>query len=142
MAREPGRRRERRVKGGIAQLPWRNYRNPYKPIEVLSADQLEAIHGASLRILEEIGMDFLDDEALAVMKKAGAEVKPGADDQPMQRLQSPATVDKFRGQPVEQFRMRRSRPLHTEVILRFDETSPEELLPNAIDRDSRRERLL
>ncbi|MEX2008852.1 MAG: trimethylamine methyltransferase family protein, partial [Dongiaceae bacterium] len=52
-------------------------RNPYGPIEVLSADQIEAIHDASLRLLEEIGMDFLDAEALAVLKAAGAEVEPG-----------------------------------------------------------------
>jgi trimethylamine--corrinoid protein Co-methyltransferase len=78
MTREGGgRRRERRTAGGLKQLPWRTYRNPYKPIEVLSADQLEAVHETSLRILEEHGMEFLDDEALALLKDAGAEVKPG-----------------------------------------------------------------
>ena len=44
MSRETSRRRERRGGPGLRQLPWRNQRNPYKPIEVLSADQLEAIH--------------------------------------------------------------------------------------------------
>jgi trimethylamine---corrinoid protein Co-methyltransferase len=61
MARDSGRRRERRTTGGLKQLPWRTYRNPYKPIEVLSADHLEAVHETSLRILEEHGMEFLDD---------------------------------------------------------------------------------
>jgi trimethylamine--corrinoid protein Co-methyltransferase len=69
--------RKRRVRGGIKQVPWRHYRNPYKPIEVLSADQIEAIHESSLKVLEEIGMDFLDEEALAILKSAGAEVQPG-----------------------------------------------------------------
>ncbi len=77
MAREGGRRRERRMAGGLKQLPWRTYRNPYKPIEVLSADHLEAVHETSLRILEEHGMEFLDDEALALLKGAGADVKAG-----------------------------------------------------------------
>ncbi|HUL05443.1 MAG TPA: trimethylamine methyltransferase family protein [Candidatus Acidoferrum sp.] len=77
MARDSGRRRERRTAGGLKQLPWRTYRNPYKPIEVLSADQLEAVHVTSLRILEEHGMEFLDDEALALLKGAGADVKSG-----------------------------------------------------------------
>ncbi len=78
MTREGGgRRRERRTAGGLKQLPWRTYRNPYKPIEVLSADQLEAVHETSLRILEEHGMEFLDDEALALLKGAGAEIEPG-----------------------------------------------------------------
>ena len=31
-----------------------------RPTEVVSADELESIHVASLRVLEEIGMDFLD----------------------------------------------------------------------------------
>ncbi len=81
MARNgPGRRgRQRRDASALAQLPWRVLRNPYRPIEVLSEDQVEAIHDASLRILEEIGMDFLHPEALDVLEKAGARVEPGAE---------------------------------------------------------------
>jgi trimethylamine---corrinoid protein Co-methyltransferase len=72
------RRRPRRSKdAGIAQLPWRRLRNVYRPIEVLSADQIEAIHDSSLRILEEQGMEFLDDEARDILGKAGADVEPG-----------------------------------------------------------------
>jgi len=56
----------------MAHLP-----QSYKPIEVLSADHLEAVHNTSLRILEEHGMEFLDDEALALLKGAGADVKTG-----------------------------------------------------------------
>ena len=44
------------------------------PVEILSAEQLERIHGASMRILEEIGLDFLDGEALALWEEAGAKV--------------------------------------------------------------------
>ena len=78
MARET-QRRERRTRGGaLKQLPWRNYRNPYKPIEAISADQLEAIHNASLRVLEEIGIDFLDEPARERLKKAGAHVEAGS----------------------------------------------------------------
>jgi trimethylamine---corrinoid protein Co-methyltransferase len=43
-------------------------------MEVLSADQLEAIHLTSLRILEELGMEVMSPRALAVLKKAGADV--------------------------------------------------------------------
>jgi trimethylamine---corrinoid protein Co-methyltransferase len=78
MARDVQRNRERRTRGGaLKQLPWRNYRNPYKPIEVISADQIEAIHNASLRVLEEIGIDFLDEPARARLKAAGATVESG-----------------------------------------------------------------
>jgi trimethylamine--corrinoid protein Co-methyltransferase len=75
MARESSRRR--RTVGTLSQLPWRQHRNPYGPVEVLSGDQVEKIHDASLRILEEIGMDFLDAEALALWRAAGARVEPG-----------------------------------------------------------------
>jgi trimethylamine---corrinoid protein Co-methyltransferase len=75
---QQGRRRERRVVGGLKQLPWRRYRNPYKPIEVLRPEQVEKIHEASLRILEEIGMEFLDAEALSILKAAGVKVEAGS----------------------------------------------------------------
>jgi trimethylamine--corrinoid protein Co-methyltransferase len=76
MARESSRRR--RTVGTLSQLPWRQHRNPYGPIEVLNAEQLEKIHDASLRILEEIGMEFLDAEALALWRDAGARVEAGS----------------------------------------------------------------
>ena len=46
---------------------------------VLSEDALEAVHQASLTILEEIGMDIILPEARDRMKAAGAEVTPGTD---------------------------------------------------------------
>jgi trimethylamine---corrinoid protein Co-methyltransferase len=78
MTRDSGRRRERRGRGGIKQTPWRHYQVPYKPVEILSADQIEAIHDSSLKVLEEIGMDFLDEESLGILKEAGAEVSAGS----------------------------------------------------------------
>jgi trimethylamine:corrinoid methyltransferase-like protein len=45
---------QRRDASALAQLPWRVPRNPYRPLEVLSEDQVEAIHDASLRILRRI----------------------------------------------------------------------------------------
>jgi trimethylamine--corrinoid protein Co-methyltransferase len=76
---EPNRRRQggrgRRLQGSrVPQLPWLEVRNPYAPMEVLSADQLEAIHLTSLRILEELGMEVMSSRALAILQKAGAEV--------------------------------------------------------------------
>lgn len=80
MARERGARAGRRASrsGGLQQLDWRQLRNPYKPIEVLREEQIEAIHSTSLAILEEIGMDFLLPEALEILAKAGADVTPGS----------------------------------------------------------------
>jgi len=83
MSREIGRRRgrsrSRDAGGGLAQLPWRELSNPFPPLEVLSADQLEGVHEASLTVLEEIGMDFLHPEALEILRAAGAEVASGSE---------------------------------------------------------------
>ena len=51
----------------------------YAPTEAVSADELESIHEASLRILEEIGMDFLDPDARALLAAAGARVEAGSE---------------------------------------------------------------
>ena len=67
-------RRARRAAAGIAQLPWRRLRNPFRPVEVLSADAVEAIHRASLRILGEVGMEVLGDAPLDLFARAGARV--------------------------------------------------------------------
>lgn len=77
MAVEGVRRRPRRTAGGIEQLPWRRLVNPFRPVEILSADQVEAIHAASLRILAEIGVEVLGDRAIDRLRAAGADVDTG-----------------------------------------------------------------
>jgi trimethylamine---corrinoid protein Co-methyltransferase len=58
----------------LNQLPWREVRNPFPPLNVLSADELEHIHSASLTILEDLGMEVLSAPARALYKAAGADV--------------------------------------------------------------------
>lgn len=72
-----GRRAARPQSGGDA-LPKAQTRLLYKPIEAVSADELEAIHLASLRVIEEIGIDFLHEGARQILKQSGAEVDPAA----------------------------------------------------------------
>jgi trimethylamine--corrinoid protein Co-methyltransferase len=55
-------------------LPFRLLRNPQPPYAWLAPEQIEAIHVASLEILENVGLDFLDAEALDIWAKAGAKV--------------------------------------------------------------------
>ncbi|HEX5079050.1 MAG TPA: trimethylamine methyltransferase family protein, partial [Geminicoccaceae bacterium] len=70
-------RRPRRDRGaGLSQAPARQLYNPYPPMEILSADQVEAIHQASLRVLAEIGLNFLLPEAREILRQAGADVDP------------------------------------------------------------------
>ena len=54
------------------QRPFRQPRMRFRPTEVVSADELESIHDASLRILAEIGMDFLDAGSRELLAAAGA----------------------------------------------------------------------
>ena len=47
-------------------------RNPYPPVDGVSADRIEAMHNTSLRVLEELGIKVLLPEAKAILVKAGA----------------------------------------------------------------------
>ena len=49
----------------LASIPFQTLRNPYAPLEILSTDKIEEIHETSMRILEEIGLEFLDEETRA-----------------------------------------------------------------------------
>ena len=59
---------------GTAQRPLLRLRNSLKPVELLSRDQLMAIHDASLRLLEQIGIEFMGAAARRTFREAGAEV--------------------------------------------------------------------
>ncbi|MFL5672367.1 MAG: trimethylamine methyltransferase family protein, partial [Chloroflexota bacterium] len=67
-------RRPRRNAPGLALLPWRRLVNPFRPLEILSEDEVEGIHRASLRVLAEIGVEVLGDRALDAFARAGATV--------------------------------------------------------------------
>src|SRR5690606_11313238 len=78
-ARRGGRAGKRRGTGSaFEQPPFRQLTVPFQPTEIVSADELEAIHLASLRVLEEIGLEVLHDEARAIMKRHGADVREGS----------------------------------------------------------------
>ena len=70
----PGSRTRRSGSARLPQLPWTRVVNPYAPLEILSADQIEAIHLTSLRILEEIGIELMSFTARAALRAVGAEV--------------------------------------------------------------------
>ena len=71
-------RPSQRPQSPLLSTPFRQPRNPFPPAEILTPDQIQQIHDASLHILENIGLDFLDDEALAIWHKAGAKVDHAA----------------------------------------------------------------
>lgn len=78
MARSSRRaRRQGPGKAAVPQLPWTRVDNPYPPMEPLSADQVEAIHLASLAILENLGIEVMGEDVQALFRDAGAKVDAG-----------------------------------------------------------------
>lgn len=69
-------RRGRREKAGvsIAQLPWEVVRNPYAPMDLLSADQMQDLHDTSIRILKDLGIKVMGANVRALFAAAGAQV--------------------------------------------------------------------
>ena len=64
---------------GFEQPPFRQLKIPFAPTRLISDDELESIHLASLRVLKEIGVDVLHDEARRIMKAHGADVRDGTE---------------------------------------------------------------
>ena len=58
----------------IEQIPWRQPVNTDRPTEPLDEDGIARIHNAAMRVLEEIGIVFLNEEACSILRKAGCDV--------------------------------------------------------------------
>ncbi|WP_166417979.1 trimethylamine methyltransferase family protein [Cochlodiniinecator piscidefendens] len=73
MARTANRRNKRRDSSAkLEQTPWKEFKNPYPPIEVLDQEQLDLIHNNSLRILSDIGIKVLDARSRDYLRSIGA----------------------------------------------------------------------
>ncbi|MBN9671768.1 trimethylamine methyltransferase family protein [Roseibium aggregatum] len=138
----PPTRRGRRRRGGdkagpdpFPQKPFKQPRNLFPPLEAVSADELEAIHDASMRVLEEIGIDFLHEEAKALLKDAGADVNPGGDRVRMDR----ALVEELVARAPGEFTIRaRNRAHDLQIGGNAVAFSCVASAPNAVDRDKGR----
>ena len=58
----------------VRQLPRKTFRSPFAPLTPLSEDQLESAHDASMRLLEEQGIEVMSERARQLFRDAGAEV--------------------------------------------------------------------
>ena len=57
------------------QIPYQQeVRNPWPPYEIVGQGQIDEIHEMSMRLLENTGMRFLDEEAMSLWEAAGAKV--------------------------------------------------------------------
>ena len=75
MSRRSRRTREKPV-FKLDQLPIRELRNNYAPTQVLDEESLQLIHDGSMCILEQIGLQILNDRSRALMVENGATIDP------------------------------------------------------------------
>jgi trimethylamine--corrinoid protein Co-methyltransferase len=98
--------------GGVVQLPRQEVRLLYRPIEILAADQVEAIHQASLEILRDIGVNFLLPEAREILRQGGAMLEDGGS-----RVRfDPALVEALVAKAPDRFVLHARNPGHDCVI--------------------------
>jgi trimethylamine---corrinoid protein Co-methyltransferase len=98
------------TKGAIPQLPRRKAARAFPPMSIISADEVESIHRASLKVLSEIGMDFSLPEARDLLKKAGADVSG-------ERVRfDPAMIEELMKSAPSQFTFHARNPENTTVI--------------------------
>ena len=62
---------QRRGKTAIDQMPWRMIENVDRPTEPLNEEGVQAIHNGAMHILENIGIEILNDEARQIFADAG-----------------------------------------------------------------------
>ena len=62
---------QRRGLISIEQMPWHLPINNDSPTEPLNEDGVMAIHDGAMRILEEIGVEFLNEKAFTHIEKGG-----------------------------------------------------------------------
>ena len=108
-----GRRRGRQKPSGagaIEQPPFRHHRRVFEPTRVVSDDELESIHQASLTLLSTTGMDVLLPEAKALFAGQGAVV-----DEDRVRFDPEMILDFVASAPSE-FTMHARNPAHSLAI--------------------------
>jgi trimethylamine---corrinoid protein Co-methyltransferase len=105
-----GGRAGKRAGGAAAfeQPPFRQLKNPFAPTKLISDDELESVHLASLRVLKEIGVDVLHDGARQIMKEHGADVRDGTE---RVRFDADMILELIRNCPSE-FTLHARNPAH------------------------------
>ncbi len=67
-----GRRERSKSTRGVKQLPWRSVENRFGTLDMLSSEQVDRLHEASLEILEEYGIELMSSRARRLFGEAGA----------------------------------------------------------------------
>lgn len=95
-----GRSGNKRGKGPVInQIPWSVPLNTDKPIEPLPAEGVEAIHDTAMRVLEEIGIEFLNLEAAEILKSHGAQLSNITSESALVKMDREMVMEKLKTVP-------------------------------------------
>ena len=72
--RRSNHQRVKRTIDNFAQLPFEQPKAIHQPVNIISEDNVQAIHSHSMDILEKIGIEILSPRAISIFKKAGARI--------------------------------------------------------------------
>jgi len=86
------------------------WKNRFRPYDILSGEDVEAIHGQAMTILQEIGIDFLHDRARELFGQAGMQVED------MRVRFDPAFVLEQVAKAPASFEYQARNPAHTVTI--------------------------
>lgn len=75
----------RRTAASIKQIPWGLPVNSDVPTAPLDDEAVHALHDGAMRVLEEIGIEFLHEDAKDVFRKAGCKISADSDNVRMDR---------------------------------------------------------
>lgn len=91
-----------RGKGGIiSQLPWQIPLNPDQPINAVPEEGVEAIHDGAMRILEEIGVEFLNMEAVEIFRSQGCNISEETGESAIVRMDREFVMEKIALAPAQ-----------------------------------------
>ena len=108
--RDGARRGGNTGKPQVPQLPRRKVARLFAPMEIVSADEIESIHRASLQVLTEIGMDFTLPEARDLLRTAGADVQG-------ERVRfDPALIEELMASAPSQFTFHARNPENDQIV--------------------------
>ncbi len=97
-----GRAGNKRGQGAaISQIPWSVPQNTDKPTEPLPPEGVEAIHDTAMRVLEEIGIEFLNLEAAEILKSHGAELSDITEESALVKMDRGMVMEKLKTVPSQ-----------------------------------------
>jgi trimethylamine--corrinoid protein Co-methyltransferase len=96
----------------VNQTPWTLPVNPDLPTEPMDAEGVQAIHDGAMRVLEEIGIDFINEESKSILREAGCTVSKDSDNVRMDR----EFVMEHVGKAPAEFDITPRNPAHTVTI--------------------------